>query len=259
VPRKRLRTRFPRLSQIALWFDLVFIGGTEHFGAAYRFSDIMFLSMSTNWLQTLKDTSAVWKYDPKQMGSHAILTTGVHSDGYINMARITERPDILSEMIAHLIDKARANGVLSNTCSPQWIVGPALGSVAIAYEAARQLDCKAGFTEKYESTMQLRRFFIPTNEPVLVVDDAMSSGSSILKTLTCLHEKNLNALPFVLVLANYSGGASLEVVGKSYQIISLVEFDFEAHRWEPDECPLCKSGSPAFRPKEKWSEFQNLH
>jgi orotate phosphoribosyltransferase len=103
--------------------------------------------------------------------------------------------------------------------------------------------------------MVLKRFFIDIGESVLAVDDTMSTGSSVTKTITCLKDKGLSVLPFVLVIANYSGKSELTVGSDTYRIISLVEFEFNVHRWNPEECPLCKEDSEALRPKEHWEKF----
>jgi orotate phosphoribosyltransferase len=209
----------------------------------------------TDWLKTLEEIGALWKYEPVRGGPHAVWTTGVHSNGYINMVRLSERPDLLESMCAELILKAQDEGLLHEGNMPSWVIGPALGSVVIAYECARQLHAKAGFTEKVDMGAQLRRFFIKKGEMVLAVDDTMSTGSSVTKTIACLKDKGLSVLPFVLIIANYSGKSELAVGNDTHRIISLIEFEFNVHRWKPEECPLCKGGSEALRPKEHWEKF----
>jgi hypothetical protein len=57
------------------------------------------------------------------------------------------------------------------------------------------------------------------------------------------------ALPYIAVLVNRSG--KTEVGGRKF--VALINREMSV--WKPDECPLCKRGSAALRPKgkENWA------
>ena len=107
-------------------------------------------------LQMLKDKGAY-------LEGHFLLSSGLHSPGYIQCAQVLKYPELaerLGASIASFFPDQPADIVIS----------PAIGGIIIGYEVARSLGVSAIFCERSEGEMKLRRGFeIIPGEQVLVV------------------------------------------------------------------------------------------
>lgn len=205
----------------------------------------------TNWMQEFVRAGAIWLHDGSAKSPHALLTSGLHSDGYVNCTLVMQRPALVRGMLtAH--DGLRPL-LPSDDEKPDWVVGSAMGAITFAFAAAEQMGALAGFTEKDGDSMKLGRFSIQAGAKVLAVEDVISTGGSTLKTIEALRRcEGVRILPYVLCLVNRSG---LGRMG-DYQIRALITPSI--HTWKPEECPLCTQGSKALRPKEHWKELSGL-
>lgn len=207
--------------------------------------------MEIDWGKKLEDCGALWRmnYENKD-GAHAELTSGKHSDGYCNCAKIVMNPKLVEEIAAGIIEKLEKE---SGYMKPDFVVGPAYGAITFAHEVARQLGTNFGFTEvEYtdEGKMQvLKRFDIPEEAKVLVIEDVTTTGGSILKTINALERSGVKSLPTVGLILNWSGKTEIE----GYKIVSLLEAKMNVY--EPDACELCSAGREAVRPKANWAKL----
>lgn len=206
---------------------------------------------NTDWRTKLEEVGALWlfNYDNPQ-GAHALLTSGKHSDGYCNCAKIAEDPALVTEVAAALIEKLQPT---LEGGAPDYVVGPAYGAITFAHEVARQLGTKFAFTEiEYtdEGKMQvLKRFDIPEGATALVIEDVRSTGGSALKTINVLEAAGITVLPTVGFIVKWNEG---DTIGDK-KIVALVEATMNI--WDEDDCELCKMGSQAVRPKAHWNEL----
>ena len=199
-------------------------------------------------LETLKEIDALWQYRP---GSpvHAQLTSGLHSDLFLNMSHLIERPRILAAGCEELLRRAHV---------PEGVrfVGSAMGSITIAHECARLLGATMAYTEKDADIMRLSRFSLEPGEKVVMVEDVLTTGGTTKKTRHACAEAGAEILPFVLSIINRSGMTSLSVAPEDnthLDIIALIEV--RGHEYVAEECPMCKECSVAKRPKGYWYEF----
>jgi len=202
----------------------------------------------TDWKKAFTEHGAIWIHDQKPSRPHALLTSGLHSDGFVNCTYITQQPALLRQILQ---DDDALGGKLP-TQRVNWVIGSAMGAVTFAYAVALQLEARAGFTEKEGDVMKLSRFEIQPHENVLVVEDTISTGGSTLKTLDGIRKAGVSEdriLPLIVCLVNRSGSDTL--AGR--EIRSLIKPDI--HTWKAEECPLCKAGSQAVRPKSHWLEL----
>ncbi|MDD5750019.1 MAG: phosphoribosyltransferase family protein [Patescibacteria group bacterium] len=199
-----------------------------------------------NFLEILKQMGALWIHDDNKRRPHALLSSGKHSNGFFNASLATSNPDVL-----HQLCKALLRQVDFSRQLPQMVVGSAMGAVTMAYEIARQLDGKteAGFTEKVDQLMELKRFSIKRNHKVLVVEDVITTGGTTRKTIDAIERAGGALLPFILTLVNRSDSGQLD----GYNIISLIQHHLPI--WDADDCPLCRAGSKALRPKDNWDKL----
>jgi orotate phosphoribosyltransferase len=140
--------------------------------------------------------------------------------------------------------------------SIDYVIGPALGAVVMSFCMALRIQavlvpghCRASFTEKLESPdgpkMVLRRSSLRPGDRVLVVEDVLTTGGSVDRTIDAVVQAGGDAAPVVAVLVNRS---SLDTARGDRKIVSLI--DEPMPLWLPEECPLCGQGSEALRPKD---------
>ncbi|GMV88898.1 MAG: hypothetical protein AMXMBFR81_18290 [Chthonomonas sp.] len=112
---------------------------------------------------------------------HFRLASGRHSDVYVEKFRILEQPRVLEAAVAAII--RNLGGV-----SPTLVVGPSTGGMIVAYEAARQLGLTAAYVELVEGKRALRRNgHIAPDARVLLVDDVLTTGTSLVETAEVVH------------------------------------------------------------------------
>jgi orotate phosphoribosyltransferase len=203
--------------------------------------------MGNDWRCIFQDHGAVWLHDGAPTRPHAVLTSGLHSNGFVNCTFVTQQPTLMQTIMS-------ASDGLAPKLPPQvdWVIGSAMGAVTIAYAIALQTKARAGFTEKDGEAMKLSRFQVAPGEKVLVVEDTISTGGSTLKTIEGIRASGVaeeNILPYIICLVNRSGSRTLG----GRELRALIDIDI--HSWQPAECPLCRAGSQAVRPKSHWREL----
>src|ERR1700743_3513445 len=107
---------------------------------------------------------------------HFILTSGLHSDVYLQKSLIFTDAKRTTKLMKALAQKGREQV----KTAPTAIVSTAVGAIVPGYEMGRQLGLPAYFVERVDGKFQLRRNFTLTkNQPVLIVEDIVSTGGSI--------------------------------------------------------------------------------
>lgn len=201
-----------------------------------------------DWVKVFQQQGAIWIHDGLKTRPHALLTSGLHSDGFVNCTYVTQQPRLLEQIVTGQDGLA---SLLPQT-AVDWIIGSAYGAITLAYSVANQLDCRSGFTEKDADGMKLSRFELDPASKVLVVEDTISTGGSTLKTIEAIHAAGIpdaNILPIIICLVNRSGH---DLLGDR-EIRSLLRLNI--HMWKPADCPLCHQGSQPVRPKSHWAEL----
>ncbi|MDD5634429.1 MAG: orotate phosphoribosyltransferase [Candidatus Omnitrophica bacterium] len=174
---------------------------------------------------------------------HFLLSSGLHSGGYLQCALVLQDPIIAGRLCAALAAKFRAQ-------EPDVVIGPAMGGIVIAYELARALGARALFTERDDTgQMILRRGFkvYPENK-VLVAEDVLTTGGSAKEVIALLKKEGITPVG-VTSLVDRSAKL-IDFGGIKHE--SLIKLDIPA--FEKELCPLCKEGLPLEKPgsrKEK--------
>ncbi|MFH1001835.1 MAG: orotate phosphoribosyltransferase [bacterium] len=168
---------------------------------------------------------------------HFKLTSGVHSDTYIQCAQVMQHPEFMHNLCSELGKKFRGDDI-------DVIVGPAIGGIIMAHVMARVLGpwVRAIFTERENGKMTLRRSFeIIQGEKVLVVEDVTTTGSSVREVMDIVRSREGKVVG-VGVLIDRSGGK----VDFGIKTEKLLTVDIKTYL--PEECPLCKKGIPVVKP-----------
>lgn len=180
---------------------------------------------------------------------HFELSSGLHSDSYIQCALVLQFPrfaERLGQALAQLFSDARIDAVVS----------PALGGVIIGQEVARALpatnDSMGGgvpalFVERDRNgIMTLRRgFTLRPDQHVLVVEDVWTTGGSTEETIHVVQEAGGRVVA-AGALIDRSGG-TIEFPVESNALIQM-----KIDSYEPEDCPLCRQGSFAVKPGSRF-------
>ena len=132
-------------------------------------------------LKILKETNAL-------LEGHFVLSSGLHSDQYVQCAKLMSHPKKAELICSSLCEKIK-----KNFNKVDIILSPAIGGIVIGYEVGRQLNIETIFAERQEGKLILRRGFnIPKKSNVLVVEDVITTGKSALECLNLikLHQSN---------------------------------------------------------------------
>lgn len=164
---------------------------------------------------------------------HFLLSSGKHSNRYVQCARLTEWPST-GETVAQDIVR-RLDGVAFDT-----VVGPAMGGILIAYELARQTGKRMLFTERQDGEMTLRRGFqVQPGERVLICEDVVTTGISSMETARALEEAGAVVVGIAAIIDRTSGPVALPLYA-AYRV--------EVDTYDADDCPLCQAGVPLVKP-----------
>ena len=166
---------------------------------------------------------------------HFLLTSGRHSDKYLQCAKIFRNTKYSEELCAALAEKYRDAGV-------QVVIGPAMGAVQMAYEVSRALGCENFFTERGEDgKMTLRRGFrIEPGERVLIVEDIVTTGGSVQEVVNVVKQAGGVIVGVGLLVDRCGGKAEFGVPKEDVQAL----LHLTVPTYQPDDCPLCKEGLP---------------
>jgi len=215
-----------------------------------------------SWISSYQKKRALWLHDGNVKQPHALLTSGKHSDGFFNSELVMEDSNLLGSAALDLFNSLILNKLEVDTVFR--VVGPAMGAITLAHDLSHCFShgrksnlypCLCAYTEKEGEGENLRMVFkrtvIQKGEHILLCEDVLTTGGSVEMTMKAVEEAGGIILPFVALLINRSGLS--EVKGK--KIVALINKPMSM--WKADECPLCKQGSEAIRPKgkENWARL----
>ena len=209
------------------------------------------------WIKAYQQQGALWIHDGNPSRPHAELTSGKHSDGFFN-SRLVIPDNLLMQFAAtDLVNLYIAGGGSFELIDR--VVGPQTGATKLAKFIAVEISarsnrlCQFSSPEKQGEGAAKRMTFSDRDreqlpgELVLLCEDVITTGGSVDLTAKACLEVGARVQPYVLVLVNRSG---LEQEGDR-SILALI--DRPMPMWLPEDCPLCKQGSKALRPKDNWA------
>lgn len=169
------------------------------------------------------------------LSGHFLLTSGLHSDRYLQCALVLQHPDLagrIGSAIAAMFSDADVNSV----------IGPAIGGIVIAQEVARALGVRAMFSEREAGTMTLRRgFAIGEGERVLIVEDIITTGGSVQEVIDCVSRMGAKIVGVGVIIDRSGGRAAFDVPFRSLARLQVSTYT-------EDECPLCNQGTEPYKP-----------
>ncbi|WP_331774900.1 orotate phosphoribosyltransferase [Sulfurospirillum sp. 1612] len=193
---------------------------------------------------------AIYKESNALLEGHFLLSSGNHSQYYLQSAKVLENPKTAQILAEALAKQIQQSGIMIDT-----VCSPALGGILAGYELARALGVRFIFAERVEKKMTIRRGFeIKKDENILICEDIITTGGSALEAAHVAKEMGANIVAFA-ALANRGfcarSGSQKEAkpsckLPQDVPFFALEDFEFEI--FKPEECPLCKEGSIAQKP-----------
>ncbi len=186
---------------------------------------------------TEDDVLAILKGSGALRTGHFILTSGLHSDTYVQCAQVLQYPWRAERLCAALAEKVRARGA-----EIDMVVSPAMGGVIVGYEMGRQLGVPAVFFERVDGAFTLRRdFSIPAGARCLMVEDVVTTGLSSRECISAARAAGGEVTAAACLVDRSGGRAELGVA-----LVSLLALDAPAY--DPDNLPPHLRDTPAVKP-----------
>ena len=180
-------------------------------------------------------TEEIFQKSGALLKGHFRLTSGLHSPVYWEKFRVLQYPSYTEQLCRMIADHFRSQKV-------QVVAGPTTGGIILAFEVARQLGVRGIFAEKEGEERSFRRgFTVNPDERVLIVDDILTTGSSIREVIAAVKKLRGNIIGIGVL------------VDRSEQATDFGFPLFSCHRsatvaYRPEECPLCAAKVPLIKP-----------
>ena len=165
-------------------------------------------------LKILKETNAL-------LEGHFILSSGLHTNQYVQCAKLLSHPEKAEAICSSLCEKIKK---IFNKIDI--VLSPALGGIVVGYEVARQLKKETIFAERMETEFVLRRDFkIKENSNVLIVEDVITTGKSALECYELIKKCNANLTGYACIIDR--SDKNLLIKDK---IVSQIKFKIETYK-----------------------------
>ena len=193
---------------------------------------------------------SVYKEAGAYLEGHFLLSSGNHSQFYLQSAKVLEDPALAGKLANELFSVIKNAGInFESVCSP------ALGGILAGYELARAGNKRFIFTERVDGQMTLRRGFeVKKGEKFIICEDVITTGGSAVESAKIIESLGgevvgyaaLASRGFCKMVGGLENPAPNAKLPSDKPFFALGEFGFAM--FTPDECPLCKSGSKAIKP-----------
>jgi orotate phosphoribosyltransferase len=193
-------------------------------------------------------TEALFRRSGALREGHFQLKSGRHSERYLEKFLVLQDPSATSELCGLWAARYRdADG----TPTVDVVAGPTTGGIVLAFETARQLGVRDIFAEEVTAASGTKRrefrrgFRIEPGERVLLVDDILTTGGSLIAMLPAVEAAGGDIVGCHVLVDRSGGMATLTspASGRVYPLSALWTLDvptFEAGR---STCPGCAAGT----------------
>ena len=169
---------------------------------------------------------------------HFILSSGLHADMFLQKALVFQDAKRTAKLCRALAQKVRSEVKQEFTA----IVSPAVGGIVPGYEMGRQLGLPAMYVERVEGKFQLRRNFqLNRNQPVLMVEDIISTGVSSRECIEAIRAAGGKPVAAACLIDRSGGTAKVGV-----KLVALATLKVPA--WEANKLPPHLRDTPAVKP-----------
>jgi orotate phosphoribosyltransferase len=171
------------------------------------------------------------------LSGHFRLSSGRHSDRFVQKFRILEDPKLVERVAAALAERARP-------LRPAVVVSAAVGGIVLGYETARQLGTLGIFVEKEQGVPALRRgFALGPGDRVYVVEDVVTTGGSVREVLEVVRARGAAAVGV---------GVIVQRAPADFGLPTHALLDLPIESYDPEHCPQCAAGEPLSEPGSRF-------
>ena len=164
-------------------------------------------------LKILKKTNAL-------LEGHFILSSGLHSNQYVQCAKLLSYPKQ-----AEIICAALAEKIKNNFNKIDIVLSPALGGIVVGYEIGKQLNIQTIFAERENGKLVLRRgFTILPDSNVLIVEDVITTGKSALECSEIVKINKAKLVGFACIIDRSDNNVLIKEKIISQIMINMVVF-----------------------------------
>jgi orotate phosphoribosyltransferase len=219
-------------------------------------------------LHIFNELGGFWAYDYEagregRPGFHALLKSKRHSDGFINSKVVLCHPNVRRIFANQVALRFNELGLPK----PDFVAGIPTGATGLGRDVAEILGSEAAEMEKTvegDRKVIRMRTRIEPEQKLLLVEDFCTKGtgfSEAVRDIISISNSPSAIIPHEIVIINRGGLREIDIEGiGTYAITPLAEH--RINDWDPEkgECPLCKSGSRAIKPKdplENWELLMN--
>ncbi len=201
-------------------------------------------------------TEALFRASGAFREGHFQLKSGRHGDAYVEKFAVLSDPAATSELCGFWAARVRSRDGTGAPPLVDLVAGPTTGGVILAWETARQLGVRSIFAEEvHEADGSTRRSFrrgftIEPGERVLLVDDILTTGGSLLAMIPAVEALG-GEIVECAVLVDRSGGRTTltsPTTGRTYALRSLWQLDLPTYEPGPESCPRCAARDPLHAP-----------
>jgi orotate phosphoribosyltransferase len=181
-------------------------------------------------LKILKETNAL-------LEGHFILSSGLHSEKYIQCAQLLSKPKKAKFICESLAEKIRKNFKKIDL-----LLSPAVGGIIIGYEIGRILNIETIFAERVNEIFSLRRGFkIKKGQKILILEDVITTGKSSLECSNLATKAGAEIVGYACLIDRSAGTTNIDK-----KIVSQVEIQIPAYSKE--NLPKHLKGIKAIKP-----------
>lgn len=179
----------------------------------------------------------IFKTSGALLEGHFRLTSGLHSNRYLQCALVLQHPSHAS-----VLGSALAARMRQLAGEPALVIAPALGGILVAHEVARSLGVRGLFAEREGGILKLRRGFrIEPGEYCFVVEDVLTTGGSTFETMAVVRQAGGIVTAAGCMVDRSGGRIDLGVPRTALAVLDVPTYS-------PQDCPLCLAGSEAIKP-----------
>ena len=177
----------------------------------------------------------IYKRHDALLEGHFLLSSGLHSDRFLQSALVMQYPVIAEQVVQELA--LQMYDVKFTT-----VVSPAIGGIRFGYEFARQLKKRSLFTERVNEVMTFKRgFTLEPGEKVVVAEDVVTTGKSTKECIDAVKAAGGDVIAVTCLVDRSNGAAQFDI-----PFFPLVQIDVSV--FDPAECPMCKKGLDVVKP-----------
>ncbi len=171
------------------------------------------------------------------LNGHFRLSSGRHSDRFIQKFRILEDPTIVERLAADLARQVKR-------FEPTVVVSAAVGGIVLGYEVARQLGTKAIFVEKENGVPTLRRgFALGPGDRAFVVEDVVTTGGSVHEVLDVVRAHGAETVAVGVIVRRQP---------IEFGLPTIALLDLPVVSYDAADCPQCMEGEPLTEPGSRF-------